>query len=149
MLISDTIAKLIEEMIENGSGSVEIRRNDLAEQLGCVPSQINYVISSRFTPERGFIIESKRGGGGYVRIVRKAMTKSDFLMHAFQAVGNRISENDAKAFVSNIAGTGIMSVREASIVCTALSERALAGAPPEARDSVRADILKHIILSLM
>ena len=75
MLISDAIAKLIEQMINEGQGAAEIKRNDLAGQLGCVPSQINYVITSRFTPERGYIIESRRGGGGYIRIIRKHTTK--------------------------------------------------------------------------
>ena len=65
MRISDTIALLIEQMLNDGGGTAELKRNDLAEKLGCVPSQINYVITSRFTPDRGYIIESRRGGGGY------------------------------------------------------------------------------------
>ena len=70
MLISDNIARLIEKMLDDGGGFAELKRNDLASQLGCVPSQINYVITSRFTPERGYITESRRGGGGYIKIVR-------------------------------------------------------------------------------
>ena len=70
MLLSEQIAKIIEQMLEEGNGAVNVQRNDLAETLGCVPSQISYVISSRFTPERGYVTESRRGGGGYVRIVR-------------------------------------------------------------------------------
>ncbi|MGM9636251.1 MAG: CtsR family transcriptional regulator, partial [Candidatus Avispirillum sp.] len=70
MLITDQIAKLIEQMIEEGNGSANVQRNDLAQSVGCVPSQISYVISSRFTPERGYKTESRRGGGGYIRIVR-------------------------------------------------------------------------------
>ena len=64
MLLSDHIARLINEMLEEGGGQAEVRRNDLAAKLGCVPSQINYVITSRFTPERGYVTESRRGGGG-------------------------------------------------------------------------------------
>ena len=70
MILSDHIARLIEEMLEEGGGSAEVRRNDLAAQIGCVPSQINYVITSRFTPEHGYVTESRRGGGGYIRIFR-------------------------------------------------------------------------------
>ena len=70
MILSDHIAKLIEQMLEDGGGTTEVRRNDLAAKIGCVPSQINYVITSRFTPERGYVTESRRGGGGYIRIVR-------------------------------------------------------------------------------
>ena len=74
MIISDQIAKIIEEMLDRSGGTAEVRRNDLASQIGCVPSQINYVITSRFTPERGYITESRRGGGGFIRIVRVRMT---------------------------------------------------------------------------
>ncbi|MBQ7931308.1 MAG: CtsR family transcriptional regulator, partial [Clostridia bacterium] len=70
MLLSDHIARLINEMLEEGGGQAEVRRNDLAAKLGCVPSQINYVMSTRFSPERGYIVESRRGGNGYIRITR-------------------------------------------------------------------------------
>ena len=102
MLLSEHIAKLIEEMIEEGEGSTNVRRNDLAQRLGCVPSQVSYVISSRFTPERGYITESRRGGGGYIRIVRVPMSKDEYLMHFFQAIGTSLSENEAKAYVRNL-----------------------------------------------
>ncbi|MBQ6932674.1 MAG: CtsR family transcriptional regulator, partial [Clostridia bacterium] len=74
MNISNTIAKLIMDMLEADGGSAEMQRNELAQLVGCVPSQINYVISSRFTPEQGYIVESRRGGGGYIRITRAAYT---------------------------------------------------------------------------
>ena len=93
MLISDAIAKLIEEMINEGEGAAEIKRNDLAYRLGCVPSQINYVISSRFTPERGYIIESRRGGGGYIKIMRVRMDRNQYLMHVYNAVNDSIKRN--------------------------------------------------------
>ena len=70
MLITDQIAKLIEQMIDDGDGSANVQRNDLAQSVGCVPSQVSYVISSRFTPERGYRTESRRGGGGYIKIIR-------------------------------------------------------------------------------
>ena len=87
MILSDHIARLIEEMLEEGGGTTEVRRNDLAAKIGCVPSQINYVITSRFTPERGYVTESRRGGGGYIRIVKKQMHKNEYLMHFFHAIG--------------------------------------------------------------
>ena len=96
MLLSDTIALLIEQMLDEGSGRAELRRNDLASQLGCVPSQINYVITSRFTPERGYMTESRRGGGGYIRIVRVPMGKNEYLMHFFHAIGGGLEENVIK-----------------------------------------------------
>ena len=63
MPISDTIAAIIEEMLDGGGGTAELKRNDLATRVGCVPSQINYVITSRFSPDKGYVIESRRGGG--------------------------------------------------------------------------------------
>lgn len=80
MNLSKEIAGMILDMLSD-SGTTEIRRNDLAEQLGCVPSQINYVISSRFTPEHGYIVESRRGGGGYIKITRATYDLSTLKMH--------------------------------------------------------------------
>ena len=115
MLLSDHIARLINEMLEEGGGQAEVRRNDLAAKLGCVPSQINYVITSRFTPERGYVTESRRGGGGYIRIVRVQMTKNQYLMHFFQAVGKELGENEARVYLTNLAEHGCMTPREAAI----------------------------------
>ncbi len=149
MTLSDYIASVIEDMLDEGGGSAEMKRNDLAAKLGCVPSQINYVITSRFTPERGYIIESRRGGGGYIRIVKKQFSRNDYLMHFFHATGNSLGEHDAVAFISNLLGSGVIDEREASIIATAVSERALASVPADKKNSVRADILRHIILSLV
>ena len=99
MMLSDMIAQMIEEMLSAEGGSLELRRNDLAERVGCVPSQINYVIASRFTPERGYIIESRRGGGGYIRITKKAFDKNQYVMHLFFGIGNAI---DAKACAKSV-----------------------------------------------
>ena len=71
MAISDNVAAYILDLLLNDEVIAEIQRNELAGILGCVPSQINYVITSRFTPEQGYIVESRRGGGGYIRIIRR------------------------------------------------------------------------------
>ena len=148
MLISDYIASLIEQMLDDGDGAAEVKRNDLAVKVGCVPSQINYVITSRFTPERGYITESRRGGGGYIRIVRKNFGRNDYLMHFFHAIGNSIDENEAAAYVSNLRGAGIISEREAAIILSAVSSGSLEAAQ-EKRNMIRADMLRHIILTLI
>ena len=147
MLISDRIAKLIEEMLDGGDGIVEIRRNDLAEQLGCVPSQINYVISSRFTPERGYIIESRRGGGGYVRIQRKVMDRDTYLMHFLYAIGGELDGNSCEAFLMNLVDNRYISLREKALISSTLST--LGTLPYPVCDRVRADSLRQIILTLM
>ena len=88
MRISDLIAQYIMDMLEEDDSSdhsATIKRNELAETLGCVPSQINYVITSRFTPEQGYIVESRRGGGGYIKITRISMDKHTAVMHLMHA----------------------------------------------------------------
>ena len=149
MILSDHIARLIEEMLEEGNGQAEVRRNDLAARIGCVPSQINYVITSRFTPERGYVIESRRGGGGYIRIVRVPMTKNSYLMHFFHAIGETLEETEAKAYLKNLADAGIITAREANLAAVSLSQKALDKVPQEIRPAVRADILRHMLMMLM
>ena len=148
-MLTDQIAKLIEEMLEQSGGSLELQRNEMAQTLGCVPSQISYVLSSRFTPERGYIIESRRGGGGCIRIVRKQMHRNEYLMHFFYAVGTELDEQEARAYVQNLLGNGIVSAREGNMILSAVSEGALSDITPEGRRAVRANIFKHILLSLM
>lgn len=149
MLMSDAIAQIIEEMINEGQGETEIRRNDLAGQIGCVPSQINYVITSRFTPERGYIIESRRGGGGYIRITRKQMHKDEYLMHFLYAIGDNIDQKEAVAFLGNLYDKEVITEREYMLLSSTVSDTALAKLPTAARNTVRADIMRHIILRLM
>ena len=149
MVISDVIAKMIEDMINEGQGETEIKRNDLALQIGCVPSQINYVITSRFTPERGYIIESRRGGGGYIRITRKRMEKDEYLMHFLYAIGNELDERSAIAFLGNLMNEGFLTEREYVLLGSTVSNTALGNLPTVARNAVRADIMRHIILRLM
>lgn len=149
MLLSDNIARLIEEMLDAGDGSADLKRNDLASRLGCVPSQISYVISSRFTPERGYITESRRGGGGYIRIVRVKMDKNKYLMHFFHAIGVSVSEADAKAYLTNLHDSGIITTGEQRIIDAAVNGSALDKVPPAERNAVRADIMRHVIMALI
>lgn len=148
-MLADTIAKMIEEMLTESGGSLELRRNELAARLGCVPSQISYVITSRFTPEQGYLIESRRGGGGCIRIVKKQMDKNEYLMHFFYAIGDSIGERETMAYLSNLMGNGIIREKESAIMAAALSDSALSPLPSGVRDTVRAQIFKHMILSLM
>ena len=148
-MLTDSIAKLIEEMLDEAGGSLELRRNDMAARLGCVPSQISYVITSRFTPERGYIIESRRGGGGCIRIIKKQMQRDEYLMHFFYAIGDSIDERSAAAYLANLSDNGLISHREKNMIAAALSGSALSEIPPEFRNNIRAQIFRHIILSIM
>lgn len=148
-MLTDSIARMIEEMLNETNGILELQRNEMANRLGCVPSQISYVIASRFTPERGYMIESRRGGGGCIRIVRKQMSRDEYLMHFFCAIGDGIDEAETIAYLKNLAGNGLISDRERNIAAAATSNAALASIPPDRRNTVRAQIFKQIILSFM
>lgn len=148
-MLADQIAALIEEMLNESGGNLELKRNEMAARLGCVPSQISYVISSRFTPDRGYIIESRRGGGGCIRIVRKQLTKDEFLMHFFYAVGEKIAETEANVYIENLRDSGVFTPREAYMISNAISNSALSVLPRSMRDITRASVFKHVLLSFM
>jgi transcriptional regulator CtsR len=148
-MLADYIAQMIEEMLNESNGILELRRNEMANQIGCVPSQISYVIASRFTPERGYVIESHRGGGGYIRIQRKQMSRDEYLMHFFYAIGDEIEETEAIAFLKNLYGNEILTQRETTLAAASMSSSALSTLPPSIRKTVRAQIFKQILLSLM
>lgn len=149
MLISDAIAKMIEEMLTENGGSLDIKRNELAGRVGCAPSQINYVITSRFTPERGYIIESRRGGGGYVRIIKKEMGRDTYLMHCVYALGDEIDAQSATAFLKGLYDRDFISSDVLKSALAMTSNSALSRVSPMYRNSLRADIIRQFILSLM
>ena len=94
MKMSDTIADFILDCLSSGGGVAELQRRGLAERFSCVPSQINYVIETRFTPENGYLVESRRGGGGYIRIVRVQDDKERMLLEAARSIGGRLTQNE-------------------------------------------------------
>jgi transcriptional regulator CtsR len=146
MILSDHIARLIEEMLEEGGGTTEVRRNDLAAKIGCVPSQINYVITSRFTPERGYVTESRRGGGGYVRIVRMTTRDEPNLLDTLlNRVGNSVNEETANAIISNLNERKMITDREAALMRSAVSRNALV-LPISAKDVLRAAVFKNMLI---
>lgn len=94
---SDMIARFIQAELEEANGVLELQRSDLAQRFGCVPSQINYVMSTRFSPEHGYIVESRRGGGGYIRITRVQVDRHTLLMHVINSVGDTLDLASARA----------------------------------------------------
>ncbi|MDR1805342.1 MAG: CtsR family transcriptional regulator [Clostridium sp.] len=147
MSLSNQIANMIFELLERDD-SAEIQRNELAQSIGCVPSQINYVLSSRFTPERGYLVESRRGGGGYIKITRVPLSRGLLLLHALNAVGDSLGEAVCAAHVRNLFQRGVVSAAEARLIISACSERALAPLPPSLRDTLRASIFKQMAAAL-
>ena len=148
MRMSDLVAQYILEMLEQQDGSAEIQRNELAGSLGCVPSQINYVITSRFTPEQGYIVESRRGGGGYIRISRVKMDKGTALMHIINSVGDELDKATAEVMLKNMLQQDMMELQTAKVIAAALSDRTLRSVEPVKRDELRASLFKHMIITL-
>lgn len=148
MRMSDLVAQYILEMLDEQNGSAEIQRNELAGSLGCVPSQINYVITSRFTPEQGYIVESRRGGGGYIRISRVKMDKGTALMHIINSVGASLDKAAAEVMLNNMLQRSMLTMEIAKVIAAALSDRTLKNVEQDRRDAVRADLFKNMLLTL-
>lgn len=146
MSLSNSITQLILEMLKK-NGYTEIQRNELAQTLGCVPSQINYVISSRFTPEQGYIVESRRGGGGYIRISRVKLNTGAALMHTVNSVGDDIDELTCRVNIKNLAYQNLLSEQATRLILIATSDNCLKLLPVELRDRARASILKQMLLA--
>ena len=136
MRMSDLVAQYILNMLEAQDGR------------GCVPSQINYVITSRFTPEQGYIVESRRGGGGYIRISRVKMDKGTAVMHIVNSVGNTLDRATAEAMLNNMLQRELMQLQTAKVIAAALSDRTLQSIEQERRDKLRADLFKNMIITL-
>ncbi|MCD8026403.1 MAG: CtsR family transcriptional regulator [Clostridiales bacterium] len=146
--MSDLVAQYITEMLDEQNGSAEIQRNELAGSLGCVPSQINYVITSRFTPEQGYIVESRRGGGGYIRISRVKTDRGTAVMHIINSVGSSLDKASAEIMLNNMLQRQLMNLQSAKLIAAALSDRTLTQVEQDKHDSVRADLFKNMLLTL-
>ena len=150
MRISDSIEHFIKDMLGEDSPEVELKRNELAEYFGCAPSQINYVLATRFSPSQGYLTESRRGGGGYIRIVRVIETGRQKMAYLVRdRIGDQISEEEAGRIIAHLKESRMATPEEASLMTAAVSPRAL-GVPlsPEMKAALRARILKAMILAL-
>ena len=146
MGISDMIAEFIRGELEDADGVLELQRNDLAQRIHCVPSQINYVMSTRFSPEHGYIVESRRGGGGYIRITRVRVDRPTLLMHFINSIGPEIDTRSALAIVRNLYETEAISQETARLLQIVLSDTALRSVPRSTRDVLRADLMRQVLI---
>ena len=145
MGISDLIASFLQESLEETDGGVlEVQRNDLAQRFNCVPSQINYVMSTRFSPERGYIVESRRGGNGYITRVR--VDRQTLLMQVINTLGSQVDLASARAILNNLVQAGALEENAGRSILAAVGDKALAAVPRESRDTVRADIMKQVLI---
>ena len=146
MAVSDLIARFILDTLNECNGSAELQRSMLAERFNCVPSQINYVMSTRFSPERGYIVESRRGGNGYIRITRVQVDRQTLLMHVINSLGDQVDLSSARAILSNLVQAGALEENTGRSLLAAVGDKALGAVPREVRDTVRADIMKQVLI---
>lgn len=141
MKISDSIEKFILELLKDEQSWIEINRREIADIFHCVPSNINYVMETRFCPSQGYIVESRRGGGGYIRIRR--INSGDDVIQIINNIGNSIDYNRAKSIIKYFSDTGRITLREMDIMCAAVSDSSLE--KTEKTDFLRAAVLKNMI----
>ena len=146
--ISDIIAKFINDMIEEEKDKeIIIQRNELADKFNCAPSQINYVLTTRFTTEKGYVIESRRGGGGYIIIKRIEYNKESKLEKINRSIGNSLTYSSAVLLLEHLYDINLISRREVEIIKISINDRTLSYS--ENKNKVRADILKSIIMVIL
>ncbi|KFZ43488.1 CtsR family transcriptional regulator [Anoxybacillus flavithermus] len=147
--ISDVIEQYLKQVLNmSGKDIVEIKRSEIADKFQCVPSQINYVINTRFTLERGYIVESKRGGGGYIRIMKvKTQSASQLIDHLLSLVQDRISQTNGEHIIQRLLDEKVISKREANMMLSIIDRTVLSLDLPH-RDELRARILKAMLTSL-
>ena len=150
MRLSDSIEQFIKELLSEEATEVELKRNELAEYFGCAPSQINYVLATRFSPDHGYLTESRRGGGGYIRIVRVVQAGSQRLMYLVNdRIGESIGEEECVRLISQLKEQRIVTADEAALMASAISTRALGVPVPDAlKNALRAKMMKSMLMTV-
>ena len=145
--LSDSIERFIKELMSEDA-HIELRRNELAQHFGCAPSQINYVLATRFSVDHGYLIESRRGGGGYVRIVRMhARDEGNLLDALLKRVGNSIDEETVNAIVQQLQDCELVTENEAALLRAATARNALS-LPVSGKDVLRAAVFKNMLIQV-
>ena len=146
--LPDSIEAFIKSLLEEGQEQVDVQRNELAQYFRCAPSQITYVLSTRFTPDHGYVIESRRGGGGYIRIVRLREEPGSNLLYLInQRIGSSISRHDCDAIISQLCESHVVTENEAGLMRAAVSSDAI-NLPVAFKDSLRASTLRAMLLQI-
>src|SRR5690625_1001002 len=147
--VTDIIERYLKEILsEQEDKVIEIKRNEIADLFQCVPSQINYVINTRFTAEKGYMIESKRGGGGYIRIIRiEHQDEAELIDEIINMIDNTITQQTAEDILTRLREKEVITEREKRLMLSAIDRRTLAFKLP-LRDEVRAHVLKAMLTTL-
>lgn len=148
--LSNSIENFIKQLLEEtNSGIVEIQRNELAQYFDCAPSQINYVLTTRFTSDRGYYIESRRGGGGYIKIIKVNINSDKYIQNLIlNIIGDSITKSKAYDIIESFLEEDIITERECNIMKVVVSDRVLESANCD-KNIVRADMLKNMLLVLL
>ncbi len=149
--LADSIAEYIRRRLtESPHGYIEIQRNDLAERFKCAPSQVTYVLTTRFHVRTGFVVESRRGGGGYIRVIRlPSPAQSGLVWELYHYIGSRIGSREAREIVMRLRAEGLIGERETRLVSGAVDDRTLRVVDVPWRNLIRASILKEMLSALL
>ena len=147
MRMSDVIEEFIKDLFDDNQ-YIEMQRNDLAQHFNCVPSQINYVISTRFKPSQGYYVESKRGGGGCIKIQKINLEKSEYLLHIINNIQNEITQNEVDILISDFLSYDLITPKEAKLLKVATSDNVLT-LGTDIRDGIRAKIFKNMLINII
>ena len=147
-VLSNDIERFIKSMFDEETQEAALQRNELADYFGCAPSQINYVLTTRFSPDKGYVTESRRGGGGYIRIVRININKHDYTVNLINNLPDEISFRQATRIAEGLKETGVINELNKRTILAGISDKALA-VPSGIKDRLRANILKQVLLSII
>lgn len=147
--MSDIIEEYLKSVLNDADGQVEIQRSEIAALFDCVPSQINYVINTRFTLQHGYRVESKRGGGGYIRIYEiKMHGQADLIKNLIHLVGSQVAEKEARAIIQTLYDKKIINAQSGQIMLAAMDDDNYQ-LPDELSRSIRAQILKRMLTQIL
>ncbi len=148
--LSDIIESFIKDMLEDTDENIlEIQRNELASTFNCAPSQINYVLTTRFTTDRGYYIESRRGGGGCIIIKKINIDKNDYIREViWNNIGSEISQQSAEDYIAFFLERGYITEREALLMKGVINDKTLL-LPQSVRDQLRAQVLKTMLITVI
>lgn len=145
--LTESIERFLKDLFDESDEYIEIGRNDLAERFECAPSQINYVLSTRFTPYKGYAIESRRGGSGYIRIIKlRTQSKSETKELYDKVIGDSLTKDKARSVIESLYEKQMVTKKEAQLMIYATDDNSLKNLDYNLRNTVRSDLLKNMML---
>lgn len=146
-----TISDIIENFILSTLGkddSIDLSRNELADYFKCAPSQINYVLTTRFNLNRGYIIQSQRGGGGYIKLLKIKDFDDNYVFKLVEDLPKEISYKDAEYILEDLTQKQFLTIEQAKIISFAISNKALSN-PVNLDGVIRSNILKSVLINIL